>query len=87
MNHICIFCFISRDNKKVAYLLDMKTICVYDLIANTTIAQITHNTKIDWLELNEVAVKLLFRDKKMRYLRIFFICRILIIQVVQFKRD
>lgn len=44
----------------------MKTICVYDLIANNTIAQITHNTKIDWLELNEVAAKLLFRDKKMR---------------------
>lgn len=58
--------FNFRDNKKVAYLLDMKTICVYDLITNITIAQITHNTKIDWLELNEVAVKLLFRDKKMR---------------------
>lgn len=52
----------------MAYLLDMKTICVFDLIANNTIAQITHNTKIDWLELNEVAVKLLFRDKKMRYI-------------------
>lgn len=45
----------------------MKTICVFDLINNNTVAQITHNTKIDWLELNEVAAKLLFRDKKMRW--------------------
>lgn len=57
---------LFRDNKKLAYLLDMKTICVVDLIHAMTIAQITHNSNIDWLELNETAQKLLFRDKKMR---------------------
>ncbi|XP_031636976.1 intraflagellar transport protein 172 homolog isoform X2 [Contarinia nasturtii] len=56
----------TKDNKKLAYLLDMKTICVVDLIKETTIAQIQHNSKVDWLELNETSQKLLFRDKKMR---------------------
>lgn len=31
-----------------------------------TIAQIQHDSKIDWLELSETAHQLLFRDKKMR---------------------
>lgn len=44
----------------------MKTICVMDLISQATIAQITHDSKIDWIELSETAHKLLFRDKKMR---------------------
>ncbi|XP_055687572.1 intraflagellar transport protein 172 homolog [Lutzomyia longipalpis] len=56
----------SRDNKKLAYLLDMKTICVVDLVVQTTITQISHDSKIDWIELNETGHKLLFRDKKMR---------------------
>lgn len=55
-----------RDNKKLAYLMDMKTICVVDLIHQLTIAQITHDSKIDWLELSETSQKLLYRDKKMR---------------------
>lgn len=46
--------------------MDQKTICVVDLISESVIAQITHDSKIDWLELSETAQKLLFRDKKMR---------------------
>lgn len=46
--------------------MDMKTICVVDLIHQLTIAQITHDSKIDWLELSETSQKLLYRDKKMR---------------------
>lgn len=65
LSNSCFFHF-SRDNKKLAYLLDMKTICVVDLIQGITIAQINHNSKIDWIELNETSQKLLFRDKKMR---------------------
>lgn len=61
-------CF--RDNKNLAYLLDMKTICVVDLIQDTMILQINHNSKIDWIELNETSQKLLFRDKKLRYVMI-----------------
>lgn len=57
---------LYRDNKKLAYLMDMKTICVVDLIHQLTIAQITHDSKIDWLELSETSQKLLYRDKKMR---------------------
>lgn len=55
----------SRNNKKLAYLLDLKTICVLDLIFQTQ-TQISSDTKIDWLELNETATKMLFRDRKMR---------------------
>ncbi len=83
----------TEDNKKLAYLLDLKTICVgeseffflgitisdkfvfisnsfisiiVDLSFGVPIMQVTHDSKIDWLELNETGHKLLFRDKKMR---------------------
>lgn len=46
--------------------MDMKTISVVDLISQSVIAQINHESKIDWLELSETAHKILFRDKKMR---------------------
>ncbi|KAJ9575458.1 hypothetical protein L9F63_007663, partial [Diploptera punctata] len=57
---------LAEDNKKLAYLLDLKTICIVDLVYGATISQVTHDSKIDWLELNETGHKLLFRDKKMR---------------------
>lgn len=37
-----------------------------DLVYGVTVAQVTHDSKIDWLELNETGQRLLFRDKKMR---------------------
>ncbi|XP_046660390.1 intraflagellar transport protein 172 homolog isoform X2 [Homalodisca vitripennis] len=56
----------SEENKKLAYLLDLKTICIVDLVYGMTLLQVSHDSKIDWLELNETAHKLLYRDKKMR---------------------
>lgn len=56
----------ARENKKLAFLLDAKTICVVDLVSQMISGQINHETKIDWLELSETAHKLLFRDKKLR---------------------
>lgn len=56
----------TSNNKKLAYLLDIKTICVVDLISQITIAQVSHDSKIDWLELCETGYKLLFRDKKLK---------------------
>ncbi|KAH8365613.1 hypothetical protein KR093_002735 [Drosophila rubida] len=56
----------ARENKKLAFLLDAKTICVVDLVSQQVTGQINHETKIDWLELSETAHKLLFRDKKLR---------------------
>ncbi|TNN53474.1 Intraflagellar transport protein 172 [Liparis tanakae] len=53
-------------NKKLAYLIDIKTICIVDLAAGCNLGTISHNSKIDWLELNETGRKLLFRDKKLR---------------------
>lgn len=57
---------LHRDNKKLAFLLDAKTICVVDLLNQMMIGQVNHETKIDWLELSETAHKLLYRDKKQR---------------------
>lgn len=37
-----------------------------DLAAGCNLGTISHNSKIDWLELNETGRKLLFRDKKLR---------------------
>ncbi|XP_067120573.1 intraflagellar transport protein 172 homolog [Centruroides vittatus] len=54
------------DNKKLAYLIDLKTVSVVDLMTGVTLAQISHDSKIDWLELNETGRKLLFRDKRQR---------------------
>ncbi|XP_066969064.1 intraflagellar transport protein 172 homolog [Macrobrachium rosenbergii] len=54
------------DNKKMAYLLDLKTVCLVDLIFGVTLGQITHDSRIDWLELNETSSHLLFRDKRQR---------------------
>jgi len=48
----------------IAYLLDLQTICIQDLSTNVNIAQINHDSKIDFLELNAHANKLLFRDKR-----------------------
>lgn len=53
----------NDDIKKIAFLLDSQTICIKDLVTQTSI-QIPHDTKIDWLELNGRADLLLFRDKK-----------------------
>ncbi|KAL9645308.1 hypothetical protein ABK040_002508 [Willaertia magna] len=61
---------LSGGNKKVAYLIDSHTICILDLVSSFTIAKITHEFKIDWLELNGRATKLLFRDKQ-RHLYVF----------------
>jgi intraflagellar transport protein 172 len=54
----------TADVKKVAYLLDLQTIRISDLITGITEATITHEAKVDWMEMNGRATKLLFRDKR-----------------------
>lgn len=56
----------TEDCKMLAHLLDLKTICIVDLVYGVTLSQVTHDSKIDWLELNETGQRLLYRDKKMR---------------------
>ncbi|KAB7506029.1 Intraflagellar transport protein [Armadillidium nasatum] len=58
------------ESKKMAYLLDLKTICLRDLLMGVNLGQINHDSRIDWLELNETGQKLLFRDKKLRLILI-----------------
>lgn len=58
----------QTENKKLAYLLDLKTICILNLVTDMVICQISHDCKIDWLELSETCTKLLFRDVKKRLL-------------------
>lgn len=53
-------------NKKIAYLVDLKTISILDLCSGLTIVQIANDSKIDWIELNETGTHILFRDKKLR---------------------
>merc|ERR1719235_2163430 len=51
--------------KVIAYLIDLMTIRICDLVTNQTLATISHDTRIDWLELNpNGANRLLFRDKR-----------------------
>uniref|UniRef100_A0A8D0GGL2 Intraflagellar transport 172 n=1 Tax=Sphenodon punctatus TaxID=8508 RepID=A0A8D0GGL2_SPHPU len=59
----------TDENKRLSYLIDIKTIAVVDLVGGYNIGTISHDSKIDWLELNETSHKLLFRDKKMRVTR------------------
>ncbi|KAJ3413121.1 hypothetical protein HDV05_008517 [Chytridiales sp. JEL 0842] len=51
------------DVKRIAYLIDLQTIHVLDLTTGQNLATISHDSKIDWLELSGKANKLLFRDK------------------------
>lgn len=59
----------ETDNKKVAFLLDNQTITVKNLVTNTSVS-VSHDSKIDWLELNGRANLLLFRDKR-RFLHLY----------------
>lgn len=52
------------DVKRVAYLIDPQTINILDLLSGFTMGSISHDTRIDWLELSGKAGKLLFRDKR-----------------------
>lgn len=52
------------DNKKMAYLIDAKTITILDLVNGSSVATVHHSSKLDWIELNETGHKLLFRDKR-----------------------
>lgn len=52
--------------KKIAFLLDAQAVRVLDLSSGGPSPEATyaHDCKIDWLELNQRATKLLFRDKR-----------------------
>ena len=54
------------ENKRLAYLLDPKTIRVIDLPTGTTINIINHDARVDWLELSETGHRILSRDKRGR---------------------
>ncbi|KPA78261.1 hypothetical protein ABB37_06412 [Leptomonas pyrrhocoris] len=48
----------------IAYLIDRQTIQIDDLKSGVSIARVAHSAKIDWLELDFRASRLLFRDKQ-----------------------
>jgi hypothetical protein len=41
---------LAEDIRRVAYLLDVRTISIVDMAKNNQIAQIQHSIAIDWLE-------------------------------------
>ena len=49
-----------------AYLLDVKTIAVLDLMTSLQLCTWSHNEKIDWIELNELGNRLIYRDKALK---------------------
>ena len=58
--------------KLIAYLIDLNTIYIQDMIAKQNISTINHDSKIDYLELNKNGNKLIFRDRK-RHLYLYYI--------------
>jgi intraflagellar transport protein 172 len=50
--------------KTIAYLLDLQTIRIQDLVSGQAVATISHDVRIDWMELNPLGNRLLFRDKR-----------------------
>eukprot|EP00672_Neobodo_designis_P025471 CAMPEP_0174835280 /NCGR_PEP_ID=MMETSP1114-20130205/5324_1 /TAXON_ID=312471 /ORGANISM="Neobodo designis, Strain CCAP 1951/1" /LENGTH=1775 /DNA_ID=CAMNT_0016069225 /DNA_START=364 /DNA_END=5691 /DNA_ORIENTATION=+ len=51
-------------SKAIAYLIDRETVQIDDLVTGMAAARIHHPYRIDWLELNHRATKLLMRDKQ-----------------------
>ena len=58
--------------KIIAYLLDLNTICIQDMVAQQNIVTINHDSKVDFLELNKNGNKLIFRDRK-RHLYLYYV--------------
>ncbi|XP_033332650.1 intraflagellar transport protein Oseg2 [Megalopta genalis] len=56
----------AADNKRLAYLLDPRTVRIVDFITGATVTMITHDVRVDWLELSETGHRLLSRDKRAR---------------------
>lgn len=54
------------DNKRLAYLLDPRTVCVIDLVTHATISVTIHDARVDWLELSETGHRVLSRDRRGR---------------------
>eukprot|EP00796_Vickermania_ingenoplastis_P010031 gene10031-7008_t len=54
----------ANAKRVIAYLLDSMTIQVDDLVSGVCIGHIPHHVKVDWLDLDYRASKLLFRDKQ-----------------------
>lgn len=65
------FCSVRVNERKsqakvLGYLLDLKTICVVDLVSSIQMVSWSHEERVDWLELNETGKLLLFRDRALR---------------------
>lgn len=54
----------TQNIKIIAYLIDLNTIYIQDLVLQNIITTITHEEKIDYLELNKSGNKLIYRDRK-----------------------
>lgn len=50
--------------------LTLSPLSLVDLIGGYNIGTINHESRVDWLELNETGHKLLFRDRKLRVRRV-----------------
>ena len=53
----------NSGKKIVAYLIDLKTIAILDLVSKVQLCVWSSDERINWLEINETGKKLLFRDR------------------------
>jgi len=58
------------ESKLVAYLVDLQTIAILDMIEGVELPPVEHDCKIERLEMNETGRKILFRDKR-RHLHLY----------------
>lgn len=56
-------------SQKLAYLVDVQTVRVLDVGAGSS-QTVSHDSEVDWLELNQKGSHLLFRDRR-RHLHLF----------------
>eukprot|EP00898_Chlorokybus_atmophyticus_P006921 jgi/Chlat1/722/Chrsp104S01301 len=61
-------------SKRIAYLIDVQTIRIVDLPTGANVGTVSHDCRVDWLELNARASHLLFRDKR-KALHLFHIAK------------
>ncbi|KAK9829656.1 hypothetical protein WJX72_007146 [[Myrmecia] bisecta] len=52
------------ESKRIAFLIDLQTVRIMDLVTGAALATVGHDVKLDWLELNSRGTHLLFRDRK-----------------------
>ena len=67
MMDICLLCSMSSNPAtQISFSLKVSLFLPVDLSGGYNLGTLNHDSRIDWLELNETGRKLLYRDKKLQ---------------------